>query len=192
MNPRYSAVAKRAGHRCEYCSAPEVVFNFPFEVEHIIPPGAGGDDDLANLALSCRSCNVFKAAVVFLTDEETAVEVRLFHPRQDQWPEHFHLGEDGQGLRVARVLAFETGLDFPEANPVSRSQRHHARNRSLIHATAVRGIKILEMENVADAIDLRVTSRDRGIVDLDEVIRAATDSDQLFRQFMRDRRRAGR
>ena len=96
MNPRYSAVAKRAGHRCEYCSAPEVVFNFPFEVEHIIPPSAGGDDDLANLALSCRSCNVFKAAVVFLTDEETAVEVRLFHPRQDQWPEHFHLGEDGQ------------------------------------------------------------------------------------------------
>ena len=39
MNPRYSAVAERAGHRCEYCGAPEVVFNFPFEVEHIIRRG---------------------------------------------------------------------------------------------------------------------------------------------------------
>jgi len=36
MNPNYRFVALRAGHRCEYCQAPEVVFNFPFEVEHII------------------------------------------------------------------------------------------------------------------------------------------------------------
>ena len=37
MNPGYEAVALRAGHRCEYCRAPEAVFNFPFEVEYIIP-----------------------------------------------------------------------------------------------------------------------------------------------------------
>jgi hypothetical protein len=36
MNPRYVQVALRAEHRCEYCHAPEVVFNFPFEVEHVI------------------------------------------------------------------------------------------------------------------------------------------------------------
>ena len=116
MNPRYSAVAERAGHRCEYCGAPEVVFNFPFEVEHIIPLGAGGDDDLANLALSCRSCNVFKAAVVLQKDEETGVEVRLFHPRQDQWTEHFHLGDDGQikSLSViGRVTSKQLRLNMP-------------------------------------------------------------------------------
>lgn len=28
MNPRYPAVAQRAAHRCEYCLAPEAVFNF--------------------------------------------------------------------------------------------------------------------------------------------------------------------
>jgi hypothetical protein len=32
MNPHYEVVALRAGHRCEYCHAPEAVFNFPFEV----------------------------------------------------------------------------------------------------------------------------------------------------------------
>lgn len=37
MNPYYGAIAERANHRCEYCHAPELVFNFPFEVEHIIP-----------------------------------------------------------------------------------------------------------------------------------------------------------
>ena len=37
MNPFYTQVADRAEHRCEYCRAPELAFNFPFEVEHLIP-----------------------------------------------------------------------------------------------------------------------------------------------------------
>ena len=64
MNPLYPAVALRAGHRCEYCRAPEAVFNFPFEVEHITPIALGRDDSDGNLALSCRACNVHKAAAV--------------------------------------------------------------------------------------------------------------------------------
>ena len=31
MNPFYHLVADRAFHRCEYCHAPELVYNFPFE-----------------------------------------------------------------------------------------------------------------------------------------------------------------
>ena len=44
MNPRYAQVALRAGHCCEYCHAPETVFNLPFEVEHIIPVSREGID----------------------------------------------------------------------------------------------------------------------------------------------------
>jgi 5-methylcytosine-specific restriction endonuclease McrA len=55
MNPHYPEVSHRAAHRCEYCHAPEVIFNFPFEVEHVIPICHKGTDDLANLALACRS-----------------------------------------------------------------------------------------------------------------------------------------
>ncbi len=116
MSPFYSSVAERAGHRCEYCCAPEVVFNFPFEVEHIIPPGAGGDGDVANLALACRSCNVFKAAVVLIRDELTDTEVRLFHPRQDQWLEHFRLDDDGQIEPLSatgRVTVRQLRLNMP-------------------------------------------------------------------------------
>lgn len=60
MNPYYMAIAERANHRCEYCKAPEVVFNFPFEVEHIIPLSRQGATNEVNLALACRSCNLRK------------------------------------------------------------------------------------------------------------------------------------
>ena len=60
MNPHYVEIARRANHRCEYCQAPEVVFNFPFEVEHIIPLSRQGANDQTNLALACRSCNLRK------------------------------------------------------------------------------------------------------------------------------------
>ena len=103
MNPRYAQVALRAGHRCEYCRAPEVVFNFPFEVEHIIPVSGGGLDTESNWALACRSCNLRKATHLSGIDPENQAIVRLFHPREDRWEEHFRLDiESGriEGLTV--------------------------------------------------------------------------------------------
>jgi hypothetical protein len=94
MNPLYAEVAQWARHRCEYCHAPEAVFNFPFEVEHIAPVTAGGTDAPANLALSCRSCNLHKAAQRNGTDPESQQIVRLFHPREDRWEEHFQVDPD--------------------------------------------------------------------------------------------------
>src|SRR5436309_15110877 len=82
MNPHYRFVALRAGHRCEYCHAPEIVFNFPFEVEHIVPQAHGGPDADHNLALACHSCNLFKSDFETGPDEEAQVEVPLFHPRR--------------------------------------------------------------------------------------------------------------
>ncbi|PWU09838.1 MAG: HNH endonuclease [Verrucomicrobia bacterium] len=99
MNPHYSGVAERAAHRCKYCQAPEAVFNFPFEVEHIIPPGRGGADEDANRALSCRSCNVFKSDHVEATDPLTGTRVPLFDPRRQRWQEHFR-AEQGIGHLV--------------------------------------------------------------------------------------------
>jgi hypothetical protein len=96
VNPHYPQVAARAGHRCEYCRAPEVIFNFPFEVEHVVPTSRGGPDDEANLALACRACNLLKADAVTGVDEATGEDVSLFHPRRDAWDEHFRV-ERGTG-----------------------------------------------------------------------------------------------
>jgi hypothetical protein len=89
MNPHYPAVARRAGHRCEYCRAPEAVFNFPFEVEHIIPTSRGGADDEANLCLACRACNLRKGDRLDYLDDLTRAEMPLFHPRQQRWSDNF-------------------------------------------------------------------------------------------------------
>jgi hypothetical protein len=91
VNPHYPAVAARAGHRCEYCRAPEVVFNFAFEVEHVIPAARGGPDDDANFALACRACNLLKADALTGSDDATGIVVPLFHPRRDSWPDHFRV-----------------------------------------------------------------------------------------------------
>jgi len=89
VNPLYPDVAARADRRCEYYRAPEHIFNFAFEVEHIQPRAAGGNDASDNLALSCASCNSHKAAATSALDEDTGQMTALFHPRQDRWGEHF-------------------------------------------------------------------------------------------------------
>ncbi|MCE9567547.1 MAG: HNH endonuclease [Planctomycetes bacterium] len=91
MNSKYPVVARRGNHRCEYCRAPEAIFNFPFEVEHVFPTSRGGSDDESNLALTCRSCNLHKSDVVTVWDSVAEEEVALFNPRTDRWSEHFEL-----------------------------------------------------------------------------------------------------
>ena len=51
MNPHHAEVALCAGHRCEYCHAPEAAFNLSFEVEHITLVSLRGADTAANWVL---------------------------------------------------------------------------------------------------------------------------------------------
>jgi len=87
-------VARRAEGRCEYCRASEEAFNFAFEVEHIIPTARGGSDAMDNLALACNACNSYKGVFEVGYDAETQTEVALFHPRRDNWAEHFQFQFD--------------------------------------------------------------------------------------------------
>ncbi|HEX9959968.1 MAG TPA: HNH endonuclease [Pyrinomonadaceae bacterium] len=93
MNKNYSFVAARAKRTCEYCHAPEAVFNLQSEVEHIEPLSRGGSSEPENLALSCRSCNLYKSDSISDFDEETQTETKLFNPRQDTWTEHFSINQ---------------------------------------------------------------------------------------------------
>jgi hypothetical protein len=94
VNPIYAPVAERANYRCEYCHAPEDAFNFPFEVDHILPMSRGGSDDLDNLALSCRACNSYKSFFEIGIDSETDTQTLLFNPRRNVWHEHFHVDRE--------------------------------------------------------------------------------------------------
>lgn len=85
----YPQIADRAGHRCEYCRAPEAHQTMELEVEHIRPRAHGGDDDPDNLALACASCNRRKSQATRANDPVTGLMVLLFNPRRDVWTEHF-------------------------------------------------------------------------------------------------------
>ena len=106
MNPNYPVVAERAGHRCEYCHAPEAVFNIPFEVEHITPLTKDGSDEASNWALACRSCNLNKSNHTDGFDPVTQKRVRLFHPRQDN-------KINGQNILQLMKFLYSTFKDAP-------------------------------------------------------------------------------
>ena len=83
-------VWERAGDRCEYCHLPQSLSVSPFQIDHIIAVKHHGAALLENLALSCFYCNSFKGSNLAGFDLETRSVVRLFHPRQDNWHEHFY------------------------------------------------------------------------------------------------------
>jgi len=56
------------------------------QVDHIDPLSG---DDLDNLALACWNCNNHKRQATQAIDPESETEVRLFHPRNDIWRDHF-------------------------------------------------------------------------------------------------------
>jgi hypothetical protein len=82
-------VSSRAAGHCEYCRMPEVYDPLPFTVDHIRPQYHHGPTTSDNLCVCCFSCNTFKAVNVAGHDPETGQLSRLFHPRQDNWTEHF-------------------------------------------------------------------------------------------------------
>lgn len=123
MNSRYPAVAERAGYRCEYCHAPEGVFNFPFEVEHIVPQARGGSEDSENLALSCHACNLFKSDFETGRDAEDQTETRLFHPRRDAWERHFRVEEDSAEIVGITAVGRATVARLQMNRPRQRAAR---------------------------------------------------------------------
>jgi hypothetical protein len=118
-------VAERAEHRCEYCRAPEVIFNLPVEVEHIVPSSRGGSDDPANLALASRACNLFKADRTGGSDEESGTEVSLFNPRADEWGRHFSIDRATGAMRGLTDVGRATTVALQMNRPLQLAARLH-------------------------------------------------------------------
>ena len=87
-------VKERANHLCEYCLALSHFSFHPFSVDHIIPLSQNGTDELNNLALACQHCNNCKYNKSRCTDHLTGNIVPLFHPRLENWADHFRWNED--------------------------------------------------------------------------------------------------
>ena len=104
-------VRERAGGRCEYCRIPQIALPLPFQIDHIIAEQHAGATVLENLALACPHCNRYKGPNIGGHDPDSAELVRLFHPRNDLWTDHFVFdgalirGKTPVGRATIRVLA---------------------------------------------------------------------------------------
>ena len=84
-----TAVRNRAANRCEYCHLDQAGQVATFHIDHIQPIKLGGTDELDNLALACVGCSLHKAAKAEAIDPDSQKYVPLFHPRKQEWEEHF-------------------------------------------------------------------------------------------------------
>ena len=104
-------VWQRADSICEYCRMPQHCDLLTFQIDHIIARKHHGTDDLSNLALACFACNNHKGPNIAGVDPDTKEVVRLFHPRQGQWKDHFEwqgailVGRTPVGRATIDVLA---------------------------------------------------------------------------------------
>ncbi|MBA4160182.1 MAG: HNH endonuclease [Gemmatimonadetes bacterium] len=104
-------VRGRAADRCEYCRLVQQHSELTHHIEHIVARQHGGADDLDNLALACHRCNLHKGPNLTGIDPLTGQIVPLFHPRRDEWQQHFRArgayleGLTPSGRATVRLLA---------------------------------------------------------------------------------------
>ena len=94
-------VRQRAGDRCEYCRLHQEHCGLRHHIEHITARQHGGSDEADNLALACHRCNLHKGTNLAGIDAQTAQVTPIFHPRRDQWSDHF----TWEGARINGISA---------------------------------------------------------------------------------------
>ena len=87
-------VYERAFGFCEYCVSPDIYSTDIFSNEHIEPESRGGATDADNLALACQGCNNKKYNKTHAVDPISEELAPLFHPRRENWHEHFTWSPD--------------------------------------------------------------------------------------------------
>ncbi|MCP4660505.1 MAG: HNH endonuclease [bacterium] len=131
LSPR-RVVAERAAWCCEYCRSQARFCPDPFVVEHVVPRSGGGSDELSNLAFACQGCNGHKYTSVEATDPLDGGVVALFHPRRDDWAEHFTwsldclrvVGVTPRGRATVEKLRLNR-VELINLRRVLRAQREH-------------------------------------------------------------------
>ena len=94
-NEQRRIVRERAEYCCEYCRVAESDRLSTFHIDHIIALKHDGTDDTDNLCFACYKCNGYKGSNVAGLDPETNEASKLYHPRQQQWDDHFQINNDG-------------------------------------------------------------------------------------------------
>jgi hypothetical protein len=115
-------VRQRAANRCEYCRMAQASEPLLFHIEHIVARQHGGKDIPENLALACHHCNLHKGSNLAGLDPQTGDLTPLFHPRTDDWQEHFAIG---QGAIIGLTAVGRATARLLQMNAASRQRLRH-------------------------------------------------------------------
>ena len=94
----HQQTAERSQYRCSYCQSQQRLMGVSLTIDHIIPQALGGATELDNLCLACWDCNLIKGDRTTARAPQTGALVRLFHPGQQRWLDHFKWSEDGSHI----------------------------------------------------------------------------------------------
>jgi len=87
-------IKEQAKYCCEYCLSQEEFSPDTFSIEHIVPRAKDGTNQPDNLAHACQGCNNHKHTSTDAIDPLVGEIVSLYHPRRDNWDDHFGWNED--------------------------------------------------------------------------------------------------
>jgi hypothetical protein len=108
---------------CCYCQTTQLNSGIPLTIDHIKPRSEGGETSFENLCLACRSCNEFKSNQAKVADPVTGETVLLFHPRQQNWADHFVWSADGIRLEGKTPVGRATVVALRMNNAVIMAAR---------------------------------------------------------------------
>jgi hypothetical protein len=89
--------------RCAYGQTTEANTGQPLVVDHIIPEAQDRQTTFDNLCFACRRCNECQGPTTRREEPLTDEGVRIFHPRQHAWIDHF--AWDAAGIRLLGLTA---------------------------------------------------------------------------------------
>jgi hypothetical protein len=118
-------VRQRSGNRCEYCLSHQDYVMGILQVDHVYPVSKGGQDTLDNLCLACELCNLYKSVKTEAIEPQTQSLIRLFHPRQQRWSEHFAWSRDGTEIMGLSPCGRATVLALKLNNGLSMTVRRN-------------------------------------------------------------------
>ena len=88
-------ILRRDNEQCQYCRLRQVGQAAVFHINHVVPKSRGGPTHESNLVVQCPHCSLHKSDKLLVSDSTSGDLVRLFHPLQQKWEDHFALDPSG-------------------------------------------------------------------------------------------------
>ncbi|MEZ4662735.1 MAG: HNH endonuclease signature motif containing protein [Caldilineaceae bacterium] len=117
-------IALQSRYRCGYCLTSQLIVGPLLEIDHIIPESRGGSSEEDNLVLACPVCNSHKGVQIDAVDPITQTRVRLYNPRAEAWPEHFHWLDQGAVIEGKTAIGRATVIALDMNHPDTVAARH--------------------------------------------------------------------